>query len=717
MKKIYYIILILMIFIFSSCIIKEEPKTDEPIDQSQFQYDGYLAKTGSNYLQVYNETKDLYENIFINAVNLGVALPGKQPGETNIPKEYYDRWFKILGDNGINVIRIYTLHRPHFYQSLQEYNLKNPDNPMYVLHGVWLNGEPDDNNKVKPLEERTEQFEQEIKENVQAIHGDIEIDQRYGKAYGKYEYNVSPWIMGWIIGREVEPAELEATDGAMNAIDEYDSSNNVSYEGEYFAIADVPKSTKWIVEKIDYLASYEKDNYNNERPISFSSWPTLDPLYHKSEVTEEDVAELQLYKIEKRASNTGYFASYHAYPYYPEFIDEDEKYEEYTNPYFGYLEELRDKYENIPLFIAEYGVPSSWGNAKYADSGMNHGGHTELEQGEYSVDMINGMYDLGLAGGAYFSLFDEWWKNFWITEPLTFPRYDYRLWHDMTNGEQNYGLLTFKTNSIYKNTNLDITKKALDSKKYVKNVGVDLDYQYLTLDIELENEYNNTFYIAFDTYDESIGETKLLNGTQIQTKSEFLLEINTHPEEDATALLYVTDEYDLKGIWFDNPTIKSEESYESTSTTNWHPQNSEDGIWNLVTWQNRQAYTDGYGNQLPRQFQEIGKLKIRNIAEEKTSLDAVVYDTKSLRITIPWVLLQFSDPSKKYILYGYESDNIMSYRITEGINLTTVFGNEISEIEKITWELWDYIPFLLEEEKESFDIFTRNAKSLPFIIN
>src|SRR6056297_1040581 len=232
MKKIYYIILILMIFIFSSCIIKEEPITDEPIDQSQFQYDGYLVKTGSNYLQVYNETKDLYENIFINAVNFGVALPGKQPGETNIPKEYYDRWFKILGDNGINVIRIYTLHRPHFYQSLQEYNLKNPDNPMYVLHGVWLNGEPDDNNKVKPLEERTEQFEQEIKENVQAIHGDIEIDQRYGKAYGKYEYNVSPWIMGWIIGREVEPAELEATDGAMNAEEDVEL---VSYEGEYFA--------------------------------------------------------------------------------------------------------------------------------------------------------------------------------------------------------------------------------------------------------------------------------------------------------------------------------------------------------------------------------------------------------------------------------------------------------------------------------------------------
>jgi hypothetical protein len=88
---------------------------------------------------------------------------------------------------------------------------------------------------------------------------------------------------------------------------------------------------------------------------------------------------------------------------------------------------------------------------------MNHGGHTEVEQGKYSVDMINGMYDLGLAGGAYFSLYDEWWKNFWITEPLTFPKNDYRLWHDMTNGEQNYGLLTFETRPIDDNENLNLS--------------------------------------------------------------------------------------------------------------------------------------------------------------------------------------------------------------------------------------------------------------------
>ncbi|MGM0641280.1 MAG: hypothetical protein ACQESN_07665 [Thermotogota bacterium] len=710
MKKIYILILLSIIFIFSGCILKEDSVQDNLIDQSQFEYDGYLFTTGNDHLQKYNKANDTTQDIFINAVNLGVALPGKQPGETNIPKDYYDRWFKILGDNGINVIRIYTLHRPHFYQSLQEYNLKNPENPMYVLHGIWLNYKGE-----VSLEEHNKQFELEIQENVQAIHGDIEIDQRYGKAWGKYEYNISPWVMGWIIGREVEPAELEATDGAMNAEEDVELE---SYEGIYFSIADVPKSTAWIVEKIDYLAEYEKDNYNNERPISFSSWPTLDPLNHPSEVTEEDVAELQLYKIQKRKSSTGYFASYHAYPYYPEFIDEDEKYDvEGENPYFEYLKELRAKYDNIPLFIAEYGVPSSWGNAKYADSGMNHGGHTEVEQGEYSVDMINGFYDLGLAGGAYFSLFDEWWKNFWITEPLTFPREDYRLWHDMTNGEQNYGLLTFETKNMLPKKELTLLSIKNDSKKYVKKIETFIDHQFFYLNIVLENNYTDKIYIAFNTYNKNIGERKLLNGKEIEMGSEFLLEIKKYIEEEATANFYVTNEYDLKGIWFDNPIIKSEKSYESTSVTNWHPQNSDDGVWNLVTWQNRQAYTDGYGNSLPEQYQKIGKLKIREFSEIETSLDAVVYDTKSLKIRIPWVILQFSDPSKRYILYGYEAENKMSYRETDGINITTVFGEEIIETEKITWDTWKTIPLLLERKKNSFDIFMRNARSLPFILN
>lgn len=188
MKKIYLITLLFLSLILVGCILKP---TNVIVDQNELNFDGLIFRVGDKYIQKLNQNTKEFENIFINAVNLGIALPGKQPGETDIPKKYYDRWFKMLGENGVNVVRIYTLHMPQFYQSLQEYNLKNLNNPMYVLHGVWLNytGEVS-------LDSHDEQFEQEIRENVQAIHGDIEIEQRNGKAWGNYEFNVSPWVNG-----------------------------------------------------------------------------------------------------------------------------------------------------------------------------------------------------------------------------------------------------------------------------------------------------------------------------------------------------------------------------------------------------------------------------------------------------------------------------------------------------------------------------------------
>jgi len=705
MKKIYFITLIILLLTLSGCILS--PNNNNNIDQSKFEIDGYNFRVGNDYIQKLNENTGEFQNIFINGINLGIALPGKQPGETYIPEEYYKRWFELLGENKINVIRIYTLHRPHFYKALQDYNLAHEKNPIYVFHGVWLSYKGE-----VSLTSHTEEFKQEIEDNVKAIHGEIEIPERLGKAYGNYSYNVSPWILGWIIGREIEPAELKATDGEFNATDIYDKNNNIDYEGEYFKIYDVPPSTAWIVQMIDYLAKYEKEQYNNERPISFSSWPTLDPLKHPSEVTQEDVAELDLYKIQKNKSNTGYFASYHAYPYYPEFIDTDSKYQGYkdsygTNPYLGYLTELRDKYKtnNIPLFIAEYGVPSSLGNAKYSDSGMNHGGLSEKQQGEYSVRMINDMYELGLAGGAYFSLYDEWWKNCWITEPLTFPRDRYRLWHDVTNAEENYGLLTFQPNTLIKEK-LNITNYATSTIPYLKEVYASVDAQYFSLDVYLENDFTEKFYVAFDTYDYNIGEHKLLNGEIINMGAELLLEVDLI---NNTANLYVTDDYDLKGIWFENPDI--------ITTKDWHTEDSTDGVWNLVTWQNRQEYTDGEGIYHPKQFQEIGKLKLRNNSDEPSNLDSVIKEWKRIYIRIPWVLLQFSDPSQNHILYGDKSLNEMSYEISDGIAVAFNFYNEISETEKFELPKWDNVSFFEQKKKKSFDIFTDNARIMPFLID
>src|SRR5439155_919711 len=124
----------------------------------------------------------------------------------------------------------------------------------------------------------------------------------------------------------------------------------------------------WMAEQCDYLLTYEWDTYHAQRPIAYTNWPTLDPLSHPTEPTREEEQRLRrrhgfppnprlkeydndresLDAMLVRATSAnlaGYFASYHAYPYYPDFIDLDSAYgavgsAEGRSRYFGYLRGL-----------------------------------------------------------------------------------------------------------------------------------------------------------------------------------------------------------------------------------------------------------------------------------------------------------------------------------------------------------------------------------------
>jgi hypothetical protein len=137
------------------------------------------------------------------------------------------------------------------------------------------------------------------------------------------------------------------------------------------------------------MLSYEVDTYNTLRPIAYTNWPTLDPLDHPTEATtheeaywrkrsgrrstakkleyENDAVGLDPNLVRATAMNSaGWFASYHAYPYYPDFMNLDPGYRrarssEGPSNYFGYLQALIAHHESMPTLIAEYGVPSSRG--------------------------------------------------------------------------------------------------------------------------------------------------------------------------------------------------------------------------------------------------------------------------------------------------------------------------------------------------------------------
>ena len=91
----------------------------------------------------------------------------------------------------------------------------------------------------------------------------------------------------------------------------------------------------------------------------------------------------------------GFFASYHAYPYYPEFLGLDKGYRTYkrpdgkTDPYAGYLHELRAHHKGQAVMITEFGQPTSIGIAHSGPLGRDQGGHSEADSAAKNADMMS----------------------------------------------------------------------------------------------------------------------------------------------------------------------------------------------------------------------------------------------------------------------------------------------------------------------------------------
>lgn len=89
-----------------------------------------------------------------------------------------------------------------------------------------------------------------------------------------------------------------------------------------------------------------------------------------------NITLLTLTILTKESFGPGQFASYHIYPYYPDFYRLLPEHEE--NTYLQYLRDIND-HHHMPVVISEFGCPSSRG-----DGGP--GGRTWPEPGEYERD-------------------------------------------------------------------------------------------------------------------------------------------------------------------------------------------------------------------------------------------------------------------------------------------------------------------------------------------
>lgn len=650
-------------------ILHDQANTETTkVEKNQF-----LAR--GNYFWVQKNDNDP-SPIFIKGVNIGFALPGKYPSEFPQDENLYREWLTLIAEMGANVIRVYTILPPEFYLAFYRHNRESPaGKKLFLIQGIWVE-------LPEGADFRNETYlatiKNEIKNAVDVIHGRAEIKPRYGHAHGKYDVDISNEVMAFIFGREWEPAEVIAFN---------QKSHETESKGEYLVINNGSAFEVFLTEMLDYLISYEDSVYHVQRPVAFVNWPTCDPLFHLSETTlaeeieirkklgeklleydlskswDEDAVSLDETKIFGKLNfRAGLFASYHVYPYYPDFMTNEEKYAtpiktEGSVYYLNYLRELKAHYKNMPLLIAEFGVPTSRGIARFHPEGLNHGGLTEEDQAEALKKLFLNLKESQCAGGIVFSWIDEWWKSNWMTR-----KYEGNdpLWYNAEDPEENYGLMAILPSKTDKKLTGDSSAWSEDNLLYYPEDEIinclfadsDEGYLYLKLDLKKKLDWRETaILVAIDTYGDEEGDHSLPFNLALKSPIGFEFVTLLHGENSR---LLVDDTYTkyqfnpelarlpgLTGFW-EREVIR--------------PLSNENGIFSEIMTIHRRRFS--------REGRVFGE-KIYNASLLKEGRDFIYFaDQNSLELKLPWGLLNFLDPSQKRII-----DDNGQGRPTEGIRI------------------------------------------------
>ncbi len=595
------------------------------------------------------EQVQYWEDVFIKGVNMGVALPGKWPSEFAATYEQYLKWFIMIGQMNANTIRTYTILPPEFYRALEYYNLHYENKKLWLMQGVWADEPPGDNYGNADY---TRSLLKEIRDAVDVIHGNIVRPPRHGHADGIYSADVSRYTIGWALGREWEPYAVSTT----NRNDSIDLPFGV-----FIDVLEGNSMERWLAGVMEFTARYETQTYLSQRPISFINWLTLDPMHHNRELGVDDLEAVDMEKFSHtELFKPGLFASYHVYPYYPDYIYLEEKYQNTLNykgkpdNFLAYLLDLKRHQLGMPLVIAEYGVPTSRGNSHYTPFGYYHGGYSEKEQADVSVLMTENIHLSGCAGAIYFSWIDEWFKNNWLVQDFEEPQERRKNWHNVENPEQNYGIIA-----------MEARKKIIDGKpedwdKSLRRPFLTADsdpaYFYLAANMPGIDFLKHNLYIAIDTYDKNRGGFKLpFTGQQLKRGIEFLVEIR----DTGFASVLVDHHYQIFSNRFtgerpDHRTVKNHDAL---------------FIEQLVL--SNPSRVDVLGDTSEEITHNRGRLQFGKVTNPATSNAGIFWTKKGfLELRISWLVLNVSDPSGRFVIDGVNPDGTIIVNETNGFHLS-----------------------------------------------
>lgn len=680
---------------------------------------------------------DEWKEIKLKGINMGMGKPGVFPGEAGIDEKTYYRWLTQIGEMGANSLRVYTLHPPDFYNALKRYNDER-ETPIYLFHGVWIDEGPLDE-KLDAFDTAiTKEFQSEMEKIVDVIHGNADIKQQAGHSYGKYNADVSAYVIGWILGIEWNPKMVKKTNEIHAGLGDYN--------GKYVKTIEAAPFEHWLAAQFDYITRFEMKEYKWIRPLSFINWVTTDILKHPAEPNkDEDLVGIDpnVIHLKEELQTAGQFASYHVYPYYPDFLNFEEKYLNFVdhrgekNNYAGYLKDLHEVH-NIPILIAEFGVPSSRGLTHENPFGWNQGHHTEEAQGKIIKRLYEDILEEDMLGGLVFTWQDEWFKKTWNTMDYDDPERR-PFWSNAQTNEQQYGLLSFDRNKI----KIDGDKKDWKGSKPIytgdnkslDKLFMDHDERYLYFRLDVHKEVNQNLFaesfpmILLDVIpNQGNHQINTVENLQIENGVDFIINLNGYD----TSSVLIDSYYDLftyQYAYYFN-LIEADENL---------PTNNSGKFQAINLALNQEIRIPSTNEIIPFSYYETGKLKHGNgnpKAKDYNSLaDYFVNEADGIiEVRIPWLLLGMKDPSQREIMANIYGENPEGSEVIKGINvgvisvkekqdaagqfelidaLPKIKDNKMGSMQLYKWKTWDE-PLYEERLKESYQIvkelFTDESK-------
>ena len=699
---------------------------------------------------IYMERDGVYEPFEIRGVNMGVGIPGKWATDYAIDKETYLRWFQWIQELGANTIRVYTILHDDFYNAFYEYNSAREEaglEPLWLIHGVWVNDYVQNSHRDAYDDDFLQALLDDSKTLVDILHGNRSLSLGRGLGSGSYRKDVSRWVIGYILGVEWEDVTVAYTDN------KYPERN--SYSGTYmYTTEDATPFEAMLAQAGDSIIEYETQRYRQQRLVAFSNWPTTDPFTYPNAIRYFFLkcAAVNVEHIKTTdAFLSGSFASYHVYPYYPDYLNyvlnpvefEDEEplwqkvidgfehteddvliedvltgnqntdfYDESGQPntYYAYIKMLNN-YHTIPVVISEYGVSTGRGMAQRdINTGRNQGHMTEQEQGQAIIDCYEDIMAAGSAGSCVFTWQDEWFKRTWNTMAnVDLDNTPY--WSDYQTNEQYFGLLAFdpgveESISYVDGDTSEWTEDDVILSTEEGSLSMKYDEKFLYFYAQWENfdPEHDVLYIPIDTTPKS-GSTYCRNyNISFERACDFVICI----DGTDNSRVMVQERYEVLRAMFLRETADMDAFVD--------PPELDSPRFKIISLMLQTATPLLTGNwSASAETYETGALRHGNAnpdSEDFDSLADFMFTEDGVEIRIPWQLLNFANPSEMmihddyYENYGVEyihidemyvgmaAGNATEYRISmaslplEGWGKSVTYHERLKESYYILQEYW-----------------------------